>query len=439
MHTTQPRDLLRYEFAQRAESGYDVASIAGTVEAILADPTGSADALDRVYQLLLASGQRADWTYDEPDNLEAILATLPPAGAVEETDDLADKVHGAWLGRCVGCNLGKPIERGEYWTPERIEKYLNIAGAWPLDDYIPAMEPMPAGFELRECWPETTKGNLTASARDDDIDYTMLALYLIEQHGTGLDRTHVANEWLNRLPYAQTYTAERAAYRNVVDEVSVDIAGEFRNPYREWIGAQIRGDAFGYVNPGNPRQAAIEAYQDASLSHRANGIYGEMWSAALVAAAFTASGAQAALRASLEHIPPRSRLSEALRSVLDLHATGMDWASARAEIGQRWGSYNWVHTVNNACLVAAGLLWGEDDFSKTISLTVVGGWDTDSNGATAGSVAGILTGRQKLPERWTAPLNDLVRSALAGFDNTSISSLAVRTLDVIAHRATSTP
>ena len=96
------------------------------------------------------------------------------------------------------------------------------------------------------------------------------------------------------------------------------------NPYREWIGAQIRGDAFGYVNPGNARRAATTAYQDASLSHRGNGIYGEMWAAALVAEAFVSPDAATALRRSLAHVPPRSRLHEALSGVLSDHDKGLD-------------------------------------------------------------------------------------------------------------------
>ncbi len=57
-----------------------------------------------------------------------------------------------------------------------------------------------------------------------------------------------------------------------------------------------------------------------------------------------------------------------------------------------------------------------------------GGLDTDSNGATAGSVAGVLTGADAIPARWTEPLRDTVRSAVFGFDGVRISALAERTL-----------
>jgi hypothetical protein len=65
---------------------------------------------------------------------------------------------------------------------------------------------------------------------------------------------------------------------------------------------------------------------------------------------------------------------------------------------------------------------------------VQGGWDTDSNAATAGSVVGTVLGAAQLPSRFIEPLHDRTRSVIFGFDNASISELARRTT-VIAQRA----
>jgi hypothetical protein len=131
-------------------------------------------------------------------------------------------------------------------------------------------------------------------------------------------------------------------------------------------------------------------------------------------------------------VPPRSRLAEAIGHVLQLRADGLPWGDALTEIRRAYGHYSWVHTVNNAAVVVAGLLWGDDDYLSAVGKTVMSGWDTDSNGATVGSVAGILAGTAALPSHLVAPLHDRTRSALFGFDHSSISDLAARTHALVA-------
>jgi ADP-ribosylglycohydrolase len=415
------------EIAQRRETGHDVdGAVAAAADVDFTDRAAAAELVDS----LQALPRSADWPYEEPNGLEEIVAVLPtptPPGPPSPAE-IENKIHAAWLGRIAGCNLGKPVEMGTHWTSAHLKEYLELAGAYPLLDYIPVLDPMPERFQLRENWPHTTRGNVDGSARDDDIDYPILGLHLLEQHGKALSPEHVAASWLLLLPFHQVYTAERVAYRNIVHGLTPPETATYRNPYREWIGAQIRGDVYGWVHPGDPRAAALLAYQDASLSHTENGIYGEMWAAALLASAFTAGTAREALESSLEHVPPRSRLAEVVRDVMGLHADGLTWDDALVQIQDRYGHYSWVHTLNNAALVVAALLWGEGDYARTVGLTVQGGWDTDSNAATTGSVTGVLLGTAGLPAHFVDPLHDRTRSALFGFDNSRISDLATRTI-----------
>ena len=419
--------ILRDEITQRRESGYDVDEFVAKADAV--DPTDRA-AVEALTDSLEQASRLPGWAYEEPGELADILAALPeaepPSRPAER--DIADKIRAGWLGRIAGCNVGKPVEWGDHWTPEHLRSYLELAGAYPLLDYVPLLDPLPAGYELREDNKlETTRGNVDGSVRDDDIDYPILGLHLLERHGGRLRPELVADAWLELLPFHQVYTAERVTYRNLVRGLPIGEAARRHNPYREWIGAQIRGDIFGWTHPGDPRAAATLAYQDAALSHTENGIYGEMWAAALVSAAFVATSAREAVQRSVSHVPPRSRLAEAITDVLSQHAGGSTWDDALARIRAAYGHYSWIHTVNNAALVVAGLLWGEGDVARTIGLTVMGGWDTDSNGATAGSVAGVLAGTSALPAHLIEPLHDTTRSALFGFDNSRISDLAART------------
>src|SRR6202041_1149299 len=114
-----------------------------------------------------------------------------------------------------------------------------------------------------------------------------------------------------------------------------------------------------------------------------------------------------------------------------LHTAGTDAEGALAWIDEALGHYNWVHTVNNAALIALGLLWGEG-FTGTVGLTISGGRDTDSAGATVGSVYGALHGSAAIPPALIGRTHVRVRSAVRDFDRVSIQELADRTVRLTA-------
>lgn len=426
-----PEDLLVDELRQRAETGHDVTAIAARFASGDADPNDLLDALDD----LDADPRATPWPYREPDTLEEITAELEPdtdATAPPAEGLLREGLHGAWLGRAAGCMLGKPVERGDQWTTAHIRSYLQLADAYPLDDYMPALQSMPAGYEFNPSWPGTTRGNISGAVRDDDLDYTILNLVLLEEHGPHLTSDAIGHAWLRQLPCLQTYTAERAAYRNLINGLHPPQTATVRNPYREWIGAAIRGDAFGYIHPGQPRAAALLAYRDARLSHTGNGIYAEMWTAALNAIALTGPEPAHLVAESLRHIPHASRLAEAINHVIALHRQGETWDAAIESIQARYGHYTWVHAINNACIVTAALLWSDHNWTRAVTLAVQAGWDTDSNGATVGSVMGAAVGAGAIPARFAQPLKDTVRPGLFGLETQRISDLASRTAALAA-------
>jgi ADP-ribosylglycohydrolase len=428
------KDLVSHELNQRRESGYEVSHLEPAVDAAVT--AGEQGELERLLEELERAPRASGWTYEEPSDAAAIAAArreVPLATPLDLDDaELRSRIHAAWLGRCAGCNLGKPFEGMDRVS---IRDYLDFAGAYPLTDWVPRLDPLPERFASVARAAESVRGNVRAMPRDDDIDYTVLGLLLLEQHGLDYTSDDVARAWLELLPFLQIFTAERVAYRNLLHGIAPPETARVRNPYREWIGAQIRADVFGYVCPGDPAAAAGLAYNDAAVSHVANGIYGEQWAAALVAASFTAPSMIEALAVASLVVPPRSRLAEALDLVADHHAAGASWDGLRDVLEARYGQLDFVHTIQNAAVVAAALLWGEGDFTRTIGLAVEGGWDTDCNGATAGSAFGVMHGLEGIPEHWTAPLNDTIRSALFGYDGARISDLAARTACLAAARS----
>jgi ADP-ribosylglycohydrolase len=262
---------------------------------------------------------------------------------------------------------------------------------------------------------------------DDDINYTLVALAVLERHGSEFTTEDVAQMWLADLPVLRTFTAERAAYRNLLDGVAPPVTATRRNPFREWIGAQIRTDMYGWVMAGRPTAAAELAWRDARLSHTRNGLYGAMFAAAMGAAAVVASDVATVINSGLAVIPPESRLAKAVRLTDELHRSEPNFEEAADRLYEAYGDLHWVHAINNAAMVVLALRFGGGDFAKSICGVVSGGWDTDSNGATVGGITGALAGARALPADWILPLHNRLSSSLRGFDGAKFDDLARRT------------
>src|SRR3990170_4767673 len=233
--------------------------------------------------------------------------------------DYPVRIRNAWAGRVSGCLLGKAVEvlsltQGQ----EKLTSYLQRADALPLRDYVPLIE----GTLVEKTGRQACRGEFTRFEWDDDINYTVLALLLLEEHGLDLSTEDVARAWLRLLPAASTWTAERAAYRTLLERAAdlfalgappgFDLAECARNEYSDWIGAQIRADMYGWVCPGRPALAADLARRDASLSHRGDGVEAAAFVAALAGAIPTSSGLDEAVDVASREIPRGGGVSEAI-------------------------------------------------------------------------------------------------------------------------------
>jgi len=381
---------------------------------------------------------RKDFPYHEPSDLPSILAARPKQPRLPKwhgsKPEFLRRLHGGLLGRICGCLLGKPIEG---WDQNSMRVAAAATGNWPLTNYWAIPTPAQAKVIAKQkpkrlmkadwSWKALMRGHIDGMVEDDDTNYTTIGFGVVAKHGAKFTPIDVASFWGNNVPIFHTCTAERVAYRNFVSLVPPAQWATHRNPYREWIGAQIRADYFGYANPANPVRAADWTWRDASISHIKNGIYGEMWVAAMLAAAYVESDWVKILRAGLAQIPAKCRLTEAIEQIITTHASGATYEDATQLIRTRWDEANghhWCHTISNAQIVALALLYGEDDYEKTITRAVMPGFDTDCNGATAGSLWGIVHGVDALPKKWTAPIRDHIRTGVDGYHDVPVSKLA---------------
>ncbi|PZH00627.1 hypothetical protein C1I97_23025, partial [Streptomyces sp. NTH33] len=338
----------------------------------------------------------------------------------------------------AGCLLGKPVEK---LPLEGIRRLARSTGNWPLNTWFTARA-VPGDLLAAYPWNRRSAAtslaeNIDGMPEDDDLDYPVLNLLLLQRHGRDFTTTDVARLWLGELPAGRTFTAERVAYRNLLLGIDPPHTARHRNPFREWIGALIRADLHGWTNPGDPAAAAEQAHRDATLTHTANGVYAAMFAAAVIAAAATGThDVHACLATGLTVVPPGSRLARAVRHAIRLARTHEDFDTVVDELHATYSATcHWVHAVPNTALIAAALTHADGDFTGSICRAVSGGWDTDSNGATAGSVAALLAGSPAaLPDRWTTPLKNRLATSVGDFNGIGFDTLAQLT-----HREASRP
>jgi ADP-ribosylglycohydrolase len=437
----QPEDLLGHELRQAAQDGREPSAIAARWRA-----AGGAEAPERAgaspqpptrYLRLLAEDlldELADLPSkladQEPTDLARIKSLCPnwpsPQATSPHLPPRPARLQAAWLGRAVGCLLGKPVEK---LPLDGIRQLARATGNWPLNTYFTARG-VPAELLAAHPWnrrsaPTSLAENIDGMPEDDDLNYPLLNLLLLQRHGKDFTTADVAKLWLDELPAGRTFTAERIAYRNLLTGLEPPRTARHRNPFREWIGALIRADVHGWTNPGNPAAAAEQAHRDATLTHTANGVYAAMFTAATIATATTGThDIHTCLRTGLTVVPPNSRLAKAIRHALQLARKHRDFDTVVDELHATYSpTHHWVHAIPNTALIAAALTHADGDFTGSICRAVSGGWDTDSNGATVGGIAALLSDTA-LPDRWTTPLKNRLATSVGDFNGIGFDTLA---------------
>lgn len=428
---------LKIEYKQCIEEGLDMDAYKDVIMAVANMPNGNEkEAMaDVIFHLVLNAKKKEDYPYVEPSDLEGIKVLRKPYGfekaEVPAGDALKNKIAGAWYGRICGCLLGKPVEGCRVHD---LVPFLKETGNYPMTRYIMRSdfnEEIDAKYDFDFIGKKSYPDVIECAPVDDDTNYVVLAQLLIKKYGRDFTPCDMSRMWVASQSKNAYCTAERVAFRNFVTGYQPPYSAVYKNPYREWIGAQIRGDYFGYINPGNPELAAEMAWRDGSISHVKNGIYGEMFVAAMIACAAVTDGILDIIRGGLAEIPATSRLYESVNKVLERYENGVSKEEAFAYIHELYDDkdgHDWCHTISNALIVVTALLYGEGDYGKSICMAVETGFDTDCNGATVGSILGMRNGKGGIDEYWTAPTHGILDTNVFGAAKAPIDKMVEKTL-----------
>ncbi len=396
---------------------------------------------------------RSDWRYAEPNGIQDIWAESNPdrnQGAIAPIDinDSAKRVESAFLGSVAGCMLGKPLEA--MLTGDEIRSALEAMGDWPMSEYVSnkVKEYVP---RVHRSFPETAREFIDYVAPDDDINYTIMGMLILEEFGPDFTHDNVQDLWLKHLNFHTTFGPERTTLlRSGMESLDrftlasflekggvgqrdygdqrpghLNMFNNFLNPGDELCGAAIRADAYGYACPGRPQDAANMAWKDASFTHSRTGIYGTMFIAAAIAAAQVVSDRMEIIDIALQYVPQKSRFYERVAACLTVIKDSDSWEEGYERINDKYGEYGHCRVYQESGMLINTLKFAEN-IGHGICIQVSQGADTDSYGATAGSLLGAYFGPGYLEKRWLEPFNDDIHSGMAWFFERSLSNLALR-------------
>lgn len=332
-------------------------------------------------------------SFDRPLSWRNISRQISQESFHVEPSRVRSAVLGGWLGQISAASMGT-----------RFEGFLGKELEFIAREDLPSYVEEEGGY-------------------NDDIVYEIVAIEALS-HSRKLSSKSLGLFWLKHIPFG--WSAEYVALENLKRGILPPQSGRFRNPFQEWIGAQMRCMLYGLIHPGRPYEAAHFAYADSIVSHSGNGVYGGMHSAALTSLAFVFEDPQKIVLESLKYVPARSEFAHVLRRTIDWCKSSSSWREVRESVEEEFKNYNWIHVYPNACCVITALWFGEADFDKTMEIVLKMGFDVDCNAGEVGTVLGVILG-SRIPSRWVEPLKGYVKTYLKGFEKVSIERLTETT------------
>lgn len=315
-----------------------------------------------------------------------------------------EKIYAGWLGKIIGIRLGAPIEG---WTYEKIKNIYGELDHYPVDYH--------------------------EFAADDDSNGPLFFLKALEdgRHGFDLKAQDVAEALLNYAPFEHGFfwwggygiSTEHTAYLNLRNGIPAPRSGSIEQngaAAAEQIGGQIFIDTWGLVTPGNPDLAAKFAREAASVTHGGNGIYGGIFVAVCISYAFVETDIIKIIEKGLSYIPSDCEYAKVVRAVMDYYRENPSrWRCCFQYIFEHYGYDKYpgnCHIIPNIAVMILALLYGEGDFTNTLSICNMCGWDTDCNVGNVAAIMGVRNGLEGIEyEKWRKPVNDfLACSSVAG-------------------------
>jgi hypothetical protein len=285
--------------------------------------------------------------------------------------ELFNKIYGGWVGMLIGGLEGLPHEF----------KYDTVPRA-----SLPDFTFLPHGART-----------------DDDNDFELTHLSFMDKENIiKLPYSRIVEIWkanMNTGIWVANKKARDLMDQGLIPPATGDPKNNSASSYN--LSGQFCTESYGMIAPGMPQTAADIGIYYAHISVSGEPIQAaQYWTTLVSLNTFHKGPVEEVIKEALKSVDPASAMAEVVADAVNAyHANREDWKAGRQIIYKKWlieRKWNGNSTPSNGGMVLLALLYGNGDFYRTLQYAMAMGLDADCNAATAGAVAGVNIGFNRI-------------------------------------------
>jgi hypothetical protein len=315
-------------------------------------------------------------------------------------EEYANKMKAAWIGQMIGVGWGAPTE-------------FQFTEMTIPDEEIPEYN--------------TDMVNVFGQ---DDLYVEMTFICTLEQYGIDCTIEQAGIDFANS--EYMLWGANEMGRENLRFGIKPPASSHPKfHRGTDWIDYQIEADYSGIIAPGLPNEVIALGDKFGRIMNYGDGLYGGMFVGGMYAEAFFEKDIFKIIQAGLDCIPSESQYAGCARDVMKWYKENPnDWKKTWQLIEDKYyknPDYQKYKAVEpdywtgmdaklNGAYILMGLLYGEGDPDKTITISMQCGKDSDCNPSNAAGVLFTSIGYDLLDKKYTTGLNNETKFSYTNYN-----------------------
>jgi hypothetical protein len=325
-------------------------------------------------------------------------------------DEFVNKMKAAWIGQMIGVGWGAPTE-------------FRFVGETIPDYEVPEFN-----------------SEMVNMYEQDDLYVEMTFIRTLEEYGIDCSIEQAGIDFANSV--YMLWGANAIGRENLRSGIKPPASSHpDYHKGADWIDYQIEADYSGIISPGLPNEVIALGNKFGRIMNYGDGVYGGIFVGGMYSEAYFEDDIQEIVQAGLDCIPYESQYAECIRDVVKWYKENpKDWKKTWQLIENKYHKnpkYQKYKAVEpdywiemdaklNGAYIVMGLLYGDGDPDKTITVSMQCGRDSDCNPSNAAGVLFTSIGYDNLDKKYTVNLNEKTKFSYTNYNFPELTQVSLK-------------